>query len=156
MTTTITEQVRHYVEMKQKLGYIFSSQALTLHNFARFAQSRGETVVKSETVLCWATASAAVSQPRQAVKLQVVRAFACWMNVSNNCHEIPPLGLLGVFDLCQKTTTANISRQYPKTHGRGIGFESARFDSTAYLALPDWTDCHHRHAHQRGTRANVQ
>ena len=95
MTATMTEQIEHYIEMKQKLGYNFSAQTWMLRSFARFAQSRGESVVKSHTAISWAIASEAASQPQQAKKLQVVRAFACWMNVSDNCHEIPPQDILG-------------------------------------------------------------
>ena len=98
----MTEQVKRYVEMKQKLGYNFATQALMLHSFARFAQSRGETIVKSATVLCWATASEAASQPQRARKLRVVRAFACWMNAGTTGHEIPPQGVLGSSTVVRK------------------------------------------------------
>lgn len=94
MSRTLSKQITHYIEMKQKLGYNFESQAIDLRSFARFAQHRGESLIVAETVLAWAV-SAAASRPRHAARLRVVHAFASWLHAADPRHEVPPRDALG-------------------------------------------------------------
>lgn len=94
MSRSLSRQIVHYVEMKQKLGYNFESQAVDLRSFARFAHNRGESFIVVETVLAWAV-SAVASRPRHAARLRVVHAFASWLHAADPRHEVPPRDALG-------------------------------------------------------------
>ena len=48
---TITDHVERFVAMKQKLGYEFTRDAQLLRRFARFADDRNETFIRSETAV---------------------------------------------------------------------------------------------------------
>lgn len=119
--TAISDHVARFVAMKQKLGYRFKTQALTLENFARFAAERNETLIRSETVLEWA--SAAPSQPRSVKKLHTVHAFSRWLHAEDERHEVPPRDAFG-----------------PDSSGRPpphlISIEQIRNILTAALSLP--------------------
>ena len=91
--TAISEHVARFVAMKQKLGYRFTTQASILRNFARFAADRNETLIRSETVLEWA--SAASSQPRSVKKLHTVHSFARCLHAEDERHEVPPRDAFG-------------------------------------------------------------
>ena len=91
--TAISDHVARFVAMKQKLGYRFKTHATILGNFARFAADRNETLIRSETVLEWA--SAASSQPRSVKKLHTVHAFARWLHAEDERHEVPPRDAFG-------------------------------------------------------------
>ena len=51
MKATITEHVRRYIAMKRQLGYAYREPHHMLTSFARFAEDRDETVLRSKTVL---------------------------------------------------------------------------------------------------------
>ncbi len=91
----MTDHVARYVLMKQKCGYRFTTNAMMLRGFARFAEHRNETLIRSRTVLDWALASTAASPPRRAKRLHTVRAFACWLHAEDSSHEVPPRGIFG-------------------------------------------------------------
>jgi len=92
MTIMISEQVRRFVAMKQKLGYRFVRSGQELHSFARFAEARYETFVRSKTAIEWA---AAASRFEQARKLHAVHGFGKWLHAEDVRHEVPPRDALG-------------------------------------------------------------
>ena len=94
-TATMTGHIARYVAMKQKLGYRFTTNAAILRSFARFAEDRNETFIRSETVLQWALASTAASPHRRAKQLHTMHAFACWLHAEDTRHEVPPRGAFG-------------------------------------------------------------
>lgn len=95
MTTTITEHVERFVALKQKLGYRFARGAWPLWSFARFADARDEAFIRAETVVDWATASPAVSQPARIRNLHAVHGLSCWLHAEDTRHEVPPRDALG-------------------------------------------------------------
>ncbi len=95
MTTTIAEHVERFVAMKQKLGYRFTSSALLLRSFARFAEDRNETFLRSGTALEWASGSTARTPSQRARKLHGVHTFARWLHAEDARHEVPPRDALG-------------------------------------------------------------
>ncbi len=95
MTTTITEHVGRFVAMKQKLGYRFTQSGQLLRSFARFAEDRNETFIRSRTALEWVSVSTAVSRSGRVKNLRGVHAFACWLHAEDPRHEVPPRDALG-------------------------------------------------------------
>ena len=95
MTATITDHVARFVEAKRAFGYRFEQNERVLRSFARFAESRDEAFIRSETALEWATASTAASPQVQAKRLRMVRHFALWLRAEDDRHEAPPRDALG-------------------------------------------------------------
>ena len=89
----LTEDVTHYVELHRSLGFKFKLQACLLRHFARFAESRDDCAVRSETVLAWAAEAPSATQCRS--RLLVVRRFARFMQAEDAHHEIPPADAFG-------------------------------------------------------------
>lgn len=94
MTTTIAEEAARFVAMRQKLGYRYKRNGEPLHSFARFAEDRGETFIRSTTVLEWASSSTASAHERVR-KLHAMHAFAGWLHAEDARHEVPPRDALG-------------------------------------------------------------
>lgn len=96
MTTTIRHHIARYLEINRSLGYRFEQHEELLRRFARFAEARNETHVRSETALEWASASGtASSSTYQVAKLRVLHDFAVWLHAEDDRHEIPPRDALG-------------------------------------------------------------
>lgn len=66
----------------------FKQQALLLRQFARYAATKGDDVVRATTAVEWASQAAAESS-RQ-VRLQTVSQFARLLHAQDARHEIPP------------------------------------------------------------------
>ena len=95
MTTTIIDHVARYLEINRSLGYRYVQPEQVLRSFARFAEARNETHVRSETALEWASASRTASSTFQVTKLRMVSDFAEWLHAEDDRHEIPPRDALG-------------------------------------------------------------
>lgn len=91
--TTITDHVERFIAMKQKLGYRFTSSAWPLQDFARLAEDRSETFLRSATAVEWASTMGSRSQ--RVRMLHAVHALACWLHAEDARHEIPPRDALG-------------------------------------------------------------
>lgn len=89
----LTESVIRYVELHRALGFKFRVQDYLLRHFARFAESRGDCLVRNETVLAWATEAPSAAQRRS--RLLVVRRFARSIQAEDARHEIPPADAFG-------------------------------------------------------------
>ncbi|MCI0564044.1 MAG: tyrosine-type recombinase/integrase [Nitrososphaera sp.] len=81
--------VEKYIELHKSLGFKFKQQSYQLRNFARFAFFRRERVVKTKSVLEWA--SQAPSPVSRTERLRFVRRFAIRMSAENSKYEIPPM-----------------------------------------------------------------
>ena len=92
---TITDHVERFVAMKQKLGYEYTRDAQLLRRFARFADDRNETFIRSETAVECASASTAGSQSERVRMLHTVHALACCLHAEDARHEVPPRDVLG-------------------------------------------------------------
>lgn len=95
MTATITSHVARFVATRKALGYRFTRNEEWLGSFARFAETRNETFIRSETVIAWASESKMASSETRIKKLRVVRNFALWLHAEDTRHEVPPLDALG-------------------------------------------------------------
>ena len=90
---TLMDHVARYVSLKRRLGYDYRTHAGILRQYARFADDRGDRVVRTATVTEWA--SAAVSRHQAARRLHFVHAFAVWMHAEDARHELPPRDFFG-------------------------------------------------------------
>ena len=51
----LTDHVDRYVALRQALGYGLRKPARHLHAFARFADAKGDTHIRTSTAVAWAT-----------------------------------------------------------------------------------------------------
>jgi integrase/recombinase XerD len=77
-----------YVAVRRAAGFHLHHAEAALRNFARFATSRGETVVKTQTAIAWATRAASEAQRHN--RLRTVIRFAQFLHAEDARHEIPP------------------------------------------------------------------
>jgi integrase len=90
MLSTIVEK---HIELHHATGYLFRRQGSLLRDFARYAEARGEDVVRATTALEWAASVPSLST-RQG-RLGVIRRFAWLMQAEDPRHEVPPAGAFG-------------------------------------------------------------
>ena len=89
----LSEHVSRYIELHRSLGFKFRLQAYLLNHFVRFAESRGDTTVRSESVLAWASEAPSAAQRRS--RLLVVRRFSLSLQAEDARHEVPPADAFG-------------------------------------------------------------
>lgn len=89
----LSEDLNRYIDLHRGLGFKFRSQANLLHGFLREAQTNGDTLVRTETVLAWA--AQAPSPPQRRLRLLTVRRFALMMHAEDPSHEVPAADALG-------------------------------------------------------------
>jgi integrase len=85
--------VDRHVALHHATGYLFKKQSCLLHGFAKYAEAKGDEVVRATTALEWAALgpTAATRQGR----LDVVCRFARLVRAEDRRHEIPPRGVFG-------------------------------------------------------------
>jgi len=89
----LSEHVSRYIELHRSLGFKFRLQACLLNHFVRFAESRGDITIRSESVLAWANEAPSAAQRRS--RLLVVRRFSLSLQAEDARHEIPPADAFG-------------------------------------------------------------
>ncbi len=89
----LSHDVIHFVELRRALGYTYRVQGQLLHRFAAFAEGRGESHVRTQTVLDWASQAPSAAQRRN--RLLTVRRWACALQSEDPCHEVPPADAFG-------------------------------------------------------------
>ncbi|MDC0935094.1 tyrosine-type recombinase/integrase [Pirellulales bacterium] len=89
----LSEHTNRYIELHRSLGFKFRSQAYLLRHFSRFAEARNESVVRSATVVAWASEAPSAAQRR--LRLLVVRRFAQALQAEDDRNEIPPSSAFG-------------------------------------------------------------
>jgi integrase len=90
MLSTIVER---HIALHHATGYLFRKQSILLRDYARFAETKGEGVVRAATVLEWAGKGPTAGTRHG--RLEVVRRFARLMHAEDPRHEIPPPGVFG-------------------------------------------------------------
>lgn len=86
--TMLKQDVEKYIALHQGLGFKFKQQSYQLRNFADYAVSQGQDMVKVEAALEWA--KLAPSALSRSERLRIVRRFAKTMAPENPAYEIPP------------------------------------------------------------------
>ena len=90
---TLAEHIERYVAFRRALGHAYVQQARCLMDYAAHAEARGDSFVRSGTVLDWATTN---TSPRQAqAKLRWVCDLADVLHADDERHEVPNRHALG-------------------------------------------------------------
>ena len=83
-----------YLTMRRALGYKMDKAERLLGQFTAFAEERGETHVRTETALTWATRPAGADVIWTSRRLAEVRLFARHLRTLDPRTEVPPADLL--------------------------------------------------------------
>jgi len=84
----LADHVERYVTLRQTLGFELRDTARNLRHFARFADERGDTHVRTSTALEWAAAG--TSPHARYVRLRCAVQLARFLHAEDSGHEIPP------------------------------------------------------------------
>jgi len=84
----LSENVDRYIALRRTLGYKLRKPARHLRAFAGYAASRGETYVRTTTVLAWVTASGR-TQDARAERFRNLALFARFLHAEDRRHEVP-------------------------------------------------------------------
>ena len=93
--TLLRQALADYLTIRRALGYRLARAEKLLAQFLTYLEDRGETRLRTETALAWATLPAG-KDPRAwwASRLAVVRGFATFVHTIDPATEIPPADLL--------------------------------------------------------------
>jgi integrase len=89
----LSEAVNRHIELYRSMGFKYKVQAYMLHSFADFAESRSEELIRTDTVLEWATSAPSIRQRYD--RLLTVRRLACALNAEDAQHQVPPVDVFG-------------------------------------------------------------
>lgn len=89
----LSNDIDRHIELRRALGFKYRVQASLLRSYARFAEERGDEVVRILTVTDWAGQACSIAQRRN--RLLTVRRLAKELHAEDTRHEIPPAGLFG-------------------------------------------------------------
>lgn len=87
-TDRLSQTIEQYLEIRRMAGFELKVQAGLLRNFARFANDRGETVVRRQSALEWAALAPSPSQREH--RLAVVRLLADHARAEDATHDHVP------------------------------------------------------------------
>jgi integrase len=89
----LSQEVEHYIRLRQAAGFIFYSQSLVLRQFVRFAEAAGDDRIRTARVFEWVTRRTAPVSSR--TELHIIRAFALAALAETPGHEVPPAKAVG-------------------------------------------------------------
>ena len=92
--STLRQALADYLTMRRALGYKLDKAERLLDQFITFAEERGETHIRTETALAWATQPAGAAAIWTSRRLAEVRIFARHLHGIDPATEIPPVDLL--------------------------------------------------------------
>ena len=93
--TLLRQALTEYLAMRRALGYRLARAEKLLAQFLTYLEDRGETHLRTETAVAWATLPAGSdSRGWWASRLTVVRSFATFVHTIDPATEIPPTDLL--------------------------------------------------------------
>ena len=83
----LSAEVERYVALRLRLGYRFGEAARQLRAFACFAETRGDSYIRADRAIEWATQA---STPRmRGLRLRTVEHFARFLRAEDPTHEVP-------------------------------------------------------------------
>jgi integrase len=83
----LSDDIERYVALRQRFGHRFGDAARQLRAFARFAEARGDSHVRAERAVEWATEA---STPRmRGIRLRTVAHLARFLRAEDPAHEVP-------------------------------------------------------------------
>ena len=90
----LRQALADYLTMRRALGYKMDKAERLLGQFVAFAEERGETHVRTETALAWATLPSGADAIWTSRRLAEVRLFARHLRTLDPRTEVPPDDLL--------------------------------------------------------------
>ncbi len=90
----LRDALADYLTMRRALGYKMDKAERLLGQFTAFAAERGETHVRTETALAWATLPVDAAAIWTSRRLAEVRLFARHLRTLDQRTEVPPADLL--------------------------------------------------------------
>lgn len=89
----LNDAVDSYLAVRRSVGFELEVPEYLLRSYARFAITRGDMYVKTQTVIDWA--SLAPSNTQRFNRLTTVCRFANHIQVEDQHHEVPPRDIFG-------------------------------------------------------------
>ena len=90
----LRDAVNDYLVLRRSLGFKLRAHEPLLAGFVSYLQREGLDTVTTRAALSWATAPAAAGPSWWHQRLAVVRGFAEYLRVFDQCCEVPPKHLL--------------------------------------------------------------
>jgi len=90
----LRQALADYLSLRRALGYKLDKADRLLCQFVSFAEERGETHVRTETALAWATLPVGAAAIWTSRRLAEVRLFATHLRTLDQRSEVPPADLL--------------------------------------------------------------
>jgi len=88
---TLADHLARYLALRRSVGFRLQEHGRVLSDFVRYAQSTGETTVRTQTAIAWA--AGASSDAQRGRRLSMVRGFARYLLAFDASTEVPPRGL---------------------------------------------------------------
>ena len=92
--TSLRQSVADYLAMRRALGYRLARAEKLLSQFLTFLEDLGDTRLRTETALAWATQPTGTDPSWSAARLRIVRGFAAHLHTIDPANEVPPADLL--------------------------------------------------------------
>jgi len=92
--STLAEHVERYLQLRRAVGFKLVGEAQLLAEFVRFAETAGESTVRTEAALAWARLPAGASHNYLSRRLRAVRSFARYLHALDPACEVPSIELL--------------------------------------------------------------
>ena len=87
------DAVNSYLAVRRAAGYELIAPEYLLRSYAQFATQRGEEIVRSASVIEWASLAPSLNQSDR--RLKTVTRMARHLRVEDERHEIPPSNVFG-------------------------------------------------------------
>ncbi|ECO1388778.1 tyrosine-type recombinase/integrase [Salmonella enterica] len=84
----LNQHANNYIQLRQMGGFKFKSQEIYINSFIRFACKRGDSHIRTDTVIEWAAQAPSVNS--REYRLRVIIAFARHCRAEDQTHELPP------------------------------------------------------------------
>jgi integrase/recombinase XerD len=91
---TPQQAVADYLSLRRGLGFKLEKHEVCLREFVSFLKKKGTSRITTKLALQFATQHRDQRPTEWAVRLSIVRGFACYRSGADPDTEIPPLGLL--------------------------------------------------------------
>jgi integrase/recombinase XerD len=91
---TLQQAVADYLSLRRSLGFKLQKHEVCLREFVSFLKRRGTSRITTQLSLQFATQHRGQQPAEWAVRLSIVRGFACYRSGVDPATEIPPPGLL--------------------------------------------------------------
>ncbi len=90
----LQKAVRHYIDLRQSLGYKLREAAVLLPEFVSFLEQKGASYITIPLAVEWSQRNPAVQPAEWARRLTTIRCFARHWSATDPRTEIPPWGLM--------------------------------------------------------------